>query len=52
MIPLCAHCGSGGMSEVHKRVVIMVTLVVVMVADALSSVLCTISLVLLKGLLS
>ena len=51
VIPLCAHCGSGGVSEVF--VVMFVTMVIaVMVADTLSSVLCAVSLVLSERLLS
>ena len=52
VIPLCAHCGSGGVSEVTIVIVIMLVMSLLWIADVLSIVLCTISLVLSKGLLS
>jgi len=51
VIPLCAHCGSGGVSEVC-RLVTMPTSFVALIVDALSNMLYTLSLVLPEGLLS
>lgn len=53
VIPLCAHCGSGGVSEVccYHEILLLLLLLLLFIADALSGVLCTISLVLPEGLL-